>query len=228
MALQVPRERASFPWIRTILTLLIVGLLIAAGWYAYRWYFYGERPPVDIPALATADARIDESEVTRQQVAEHNVAPSEPRYLSIPSLGIEQARVFGVGIDKKTGALDVPKNLSDTAWYTASATPGSGGAILVDGHNGGITRDGVFAKLSTLKVGDSIELERGDGKRFRYEVRENKSVPLDEANASGMKRMMESIEPGKETLNIITCDGRWVPRLKQFDHRIMLRAALVE
>ena len=79
-----------------------------------------------------------------------------------------------------------------------------------------------------MENGDSIEIERGDGKIYRYEVRENQSMPLDEVNSSGMKMMMQSAETGKEALNLITCDGVWVPRLEQFDRRIMLRAVLVE
>lgn len=227
MALAIRRERRGFPWVRTILLVLLIGLLVATGWYTFRWYMYGDSLPIAIPAFATADPRVDESEVTATLVDQHKVAPYEPRYLSIPSLGIGSTRVFGVGIDD-TGALDTPANISDVAWYNKSGTPGSGGVILMDGHNGGITRNGVFAELRNLKKGDIIELERGDGKKFRYEVRENQSMPLEEVNATGMKMMMESAESNAEGLNIITCDGKWVPRYQQFDRRIMLRAVLVE
>jgi sortase (surface protein transpeptidase) len=100
--------------------------------------------------------------------------------------------------------------------------------MLMDGHNGGITRNGVLAKLGTLQKSDIIEVERGDGRVFRYEVRENQSMDLEEVNTTGMKMMMQSAEVGKEALNLITCDGKWIPRYKQFDRRIMLRAVLVE
>ena len=77
-------------------------------------------------------------------------------------------------------------------------------------------------------MGDIIEVERGDGEKFRYEVRENQSMHLDEVNNGGMRMMMTSAEEGKEALNLITCDGKWVPRLNQFDRRIMLRATLID
>jgi len=227
MALSVQVNKRRFPWIRACIIVILLALLGLVGWYGYRWYMFGDPLPVSLPVAATADPRVDESMVSTQAIKEHTVAPGDPRYLAIPSLGISKARVFGVGVDKN-GALEAPKNLSDIAWYAKSSTPGSGGVILLDGHNGGITRDGVFAKLGTLKKGDILEVERGDGKTFRYEVRENQSMPLEEANSTGMKMMMQSAEAGEEALNVITCDGKWVPRYSQFDRRIMLRAVIVK
>ena len=99
---------------------------------------------------------------------------------------------------------------------------------MIDAHNGGVSRNGVFAKLGTLKKGERITLERGDGQKFTYAVYENQSMTLDEVNSTGMRMMAESAVPSKEALNLITCDGKWVPRLGQFDRRIMLRAVLVD
>ncbi len=227
MALQVQESKKRFPWVRVLILVVLFGLLCLTGWFTYRWYMYGDKFPVEVPVLATADSRVDESEVTVDLVAEHKVGPSDPRYIMIPSLGIGKTRVFGMGV-KDNGALADPVNISDVAWYNAgSATPGSGGVILMNGHNGGITRNGVFAQLGTLQKGDIIEVERGDGKVFKYEVQENQSMPLEEVNDTGMKMMMESAVPGKEALNLITCDGKWVPRFQQFDRRIMLRSTLV-
>jgi sortase (surface protein transpeptidase) len=84
----------------------------------------------------------------------------------------------------------------------------------------------VFAKLNTLSDGDQITIERGDGKKFTYSVVENESMPLDEVNNSGMKKMMKSADEDTEGLSLITCDGKWIPKIQQFDRRIMLRAVL--
>lgn len=204
--------------------LLLTGLLAATAWYGYRWYMEGETPP--IVRAQTADPRVDETPVTPKQVDEHTVPATDPRYISIPSLGVANTRIFGVGV-KDNKQLDAPKNISDAAWYTQSARPGNGyGAILINGHNGGNTRNGVFAKLGTLAVGADIILERGDGKKFTYTVVENQSMTLEEANQTGMAMMMKSADDTKEGLNLITCDGKWVPRYQQFDRRIMLRAVM--
>ncbi len=218
------RKRHFGKW---LLSFVVVILLIVAGWYLYRWYATGEAPPFPAP-IAKADPAVDESDVPTAMVASYTVPATHPRYVSIPSLGIGNTRVYPVGVTAQN-VLDTPRNINDAAWYTKSMTPGTGyGAVLIDGHNGGITKNGVFAKLSTLKTGDEIDVERGDGQKFSYKVVENQTMSLDEVNATGMKMMMQSADPNKEGLNLITCAGKWVPRLGQFDQRVMLRAVAID
>ena len=205
-------------------------LLLAGALYAYfgiRWYSTGELSPLPMPVSA-ADNSIDETPVTDKQVAAHKVQPEQPRYLEIPKLGISQARVTQVGVTKNN-MLDVPGTLDDAGWYAKSATPGSGvGAVLIDGHNGGVSRNGVFAGLDKLKKGDQISIERGDGERFTYEVHDVRDMPLQWVNEAGMKEMMYSVEPDKEGLSLITCSGKWIPKDKVFDRRVLVRATIVE
>ena len=225
LTIQQKKDRKFGSWIALVVCVL---LLVACGWFGYRWYVEGEQPPlIPVPASAMADPTIDESPVSGVEIDDHKVAPTQPRYISIPAIGVEKTRVIGVGLTKDK-QLDTPKNINDTAWYTASGLPGSGyGAVVIDGHNGGVTKDGIFAKLSQLKVDDEIMIERGDGKKITYKVAENETMSLKEANESGMKNMMLPIDPTKEGLSLITCAGNWVPRDKVFDKRVMLRAVAV-
>lgn len=210
-----------------IITLAIFAVLGTLCFWIFNWYVNGDEPPVPLP-VASADPRIDETPVPKDKIDNYKVPASDPRYLSIPKLDVKKTRVMNVGLTNN-GQLDVPKNIDDVAWYRKSARPGEGaGAVLIDGHNGGIRRDGVFAKLGTLQEGDEIKVERGDGEAFTYQVVENESMTLEEANKSGMKKMMYSAQSDKEGLNLITCDGKWVPKDQVFDRRIMLRAVLVD
>lgn len=224
--IQAKQERSILRW---ILAIIIVVLIVVGAWFAYRWYTAGDKPPIlPVPASALADPTIDETPVTTEQIKGHVVPASQPRYISIPALSITNARVVSVGLTPNK-TLDTPKNISDTAWYDKSALPGSGtGAVVIDGHNGGISRDGVFVNLDKLKAGESIIIERGDGKKFTYNVVENETVSLKEANETGMKKMLQPVEAGKESLSLITCAGNWVPRDKIFDKRIMLRAVAID
>lgn len=219
----------SFNAGRWIVLLIVAMLLVAAGYFTLQWYIKGETPPlVPVPAQAKADPSLDESQVTPAQLDAHTVPGPQPRYISIPSIGIDKVRVVSIGLTKNN-MLDTPKNINDTAWYKKSMTPGSGsGAVVIDGHNGGVTRDGVFAKLSDLTNGDEIIIERGDGQKFTYLVQTNKTMSLKEANSTGMRDMMQSIDPTKEGLSLITCAGNWVPRDKVFDKRVMVRAIAEE
>lgn len=224
--LEIKYKREFHP-IRWVIWMSVLVAICLGGWFGYRYFTEGELPPLlDNVGALKADPSVDESPVTNEQIDRYTVAPDLPRYLSIPSIGVAQTRVYSVGIDKNN-QLEAPKNIHDAAWYTKSMKPGQGyGAALINAHNGGVTKDGVFAKLKELKKGDSIELERGDGKMLTYKVVENQSMSLEEVNRTGMKMMMQSAQNDKEGLNLITCDGKWVPALKQYDRRIMLRAVL--
>lgn len=222
--LYIERKRNLHPikWSICLAAALFVALI---GYYVYQWYTTGNRPPLlPLPASAYADPSIDETVVSKSDIDNYTVPATHPRYISIPALNIDKARVKVVGLTK-TNTLDTPRNISDTAWYDKSAFPGQGyGAVLIDGHNGGVSRDGVFVNLDKLKDGDKIIIERGDGKKITYSVVENKTESLKEANSTGMQRLLTPFDPAKEGLGLITCAGNWVPRDKVFDKRIMVRA----
>lgn len=220
LSIEPSKERHHSRW---FVLFLLACLLAATGWYGYHWYMTGEQPPVEIP-IAKANPAVDESDVTKSMVNTHSVPATHPRYISIPAIGVKKTRVFEVGLTKQN-MLDTPKNIHDAAWYNKSQTPGVGyGAVLINAHNGGIYKDGVFASLHQLKRDDEIIVERGDGKTYEYRVVENRTMSLDEVNETGMKTMMKSARQDREGLNLITCAGKWVPRIQQFDQRIMLRA----
>lgn len=208
-----------------ILSAVVVAAILVAGWFTYKWFTTGEEPPlVPLPASALADPSVDESPVDLAMINEYTVPDSHPRYITIPALNVMKARVQSIGLTKDN-TLDSPKNINDTAWYDKSATPGQGyGSVIIDGHNGGISRDGIFANLNKLKEGDQIIIERGDGEKFNYTVTENKTESLKDANTTGMQRLMTPYDTSKEGLGLITCAGNWVPRDKVFDKRILVRA----
>jgi LPXTG-site transpeptidase (sortase) family protein len=223
LSIRHKREFHLWSWVFWI---VLLGSIGAASWFGYQYFTKGELPPFISAKALQANPQVDESPVSSDKVSRHAVPADQPRYISIPGLGVEKTRVFAVGTDSNN-QLEAPANISDAAWYKKSATPGAGyGAVLINGHNGGITRNGVFAKLGTLVNGDEIIIERGDGKKFTYEVVENQSMSLEEVNKTGMQMMMKSADEDKEGLNLITCDGKWVPKYQQFDRRIMLRAVL--
>ena len=214
---------------RRLSLLIFAGFVVFLGWYGYEQFITGEKlPSASIAAPALANLSVDESPVTDVMIEQYTVPAAHPRYISIPALRIVNARVQSVGLTKD-GTLDTPKNISDTAWYDKSVLPGQGsGSVIIDGHNGGISRDGIFAGLDKLKENDEIIIERGDGKKITYSVRENKTETLKETNASGMRRLMTPIDASKEGLGLITCAGNWVPRDKAFDKRTLVRAVAMD
>lgn len=225
LGLRIERKDSNPVW-RWIAAIIVVALVTTGAWFAYRWYTHGEQPPiVPLPAQALADPSINEKPVTEQEVKSYTVPAGHPRYFSINSLGINQRRVVPVGLTENN-LLDTPATLDDVAWYEKSGLPGEGGVVVIDGHNGGVSRNGVLVNLDRLKIGEKISIERGDGMELSYRVVSNETMSLQKANSDGMKQMFKSPEPGKEALSIMTCAGNWVPRDKVFDKRIIVRAVL--
>lgn len=213
--------------------ILVIAWLSFAGFSAYYVYthFIDVKPEVITRVDPNGvEIKVDERPVTVQAKQEWTVPASHPRYISIPKLGIENARIVQLGIIKKTGQLDAPISIHDAGWYNGSALPGKGGAMLMDGHNGGPNFGGIFEKLRELKNGDEIIIERGDGKKLTYVVKDNRDMNVkdinDPSNKWGMATMTNSIEAGKEGLNIITCVGQWDERSQTFNERTMLRAVI--
>jgi sortase (surface protein transpeptidase) len=125
--------------------------------------------------------------------------------------------------------LDDPKNINDAGWYRDSAKPGQATpqnpAGLYDGHNTGTDQKGIFYALGNLVAGDAITIERGDGVKLNYAVREVSTVRLEEID---MSVMMQSVMHDVEGLNIITCGGAWSADRQTYTHRVTVRATLVE
>lgn len=160
------------------------------------------------------------SETKPAGVSGYKVAPDLPRAIKIPTLGVN-ARVLHLGV-KKDNSLAAPSNIYDAGWYTASARPtDKGGAILIDGHVSGPTKPGVFYGLKKLKGGEEIVLERGDGQALTFVVKQIETVTTGEVD---MLRLLNSAEPGRLGLNLITCGGEFDAKNSAYKSRVLVFA----
>ncbi|MBF1002799.1 MAG: class F sortase [Candidatus Nanogingivalaceae bacterium] len=217
---------------QVVIVVLSVCWLLLIGYTGFYIYvnFIQTKDISSSSSQTVASHEVDETEVTQEKKDDYQVPnPSFPRYLSIPSLKISNARVVQIGTIKDTGQLDSPKSIYDAGWYTKSGLPGAGkGAVLIDGHNGGPTKGGIFENLGSLSKGSEIIIERGDGQRITYQVADNREMSVEdinnESNPLGMKTMLNSMDPKKEGLNMITCVGDWDYAKNTFNKRVMLRA----
>lgn len=218
---------------KVVIFLLVIGwiaVLSYTGFYIYKKIFV--KPGVTTVTVNGVTTTVDETPITEEKKAEYQVPADHPRYISIPDLGINNARVVQLGLVRGTSQLDAPVSIYDAGWYTKSIKPGNGsGAMLMDGHNGGPNYGGIFEKLGKLNVGTKIIIERGDGQKFTYEVKDNRQMLVEEINQAdnkfGMSTMLNSIDPTKEGLNIITCVGDWLQDSQTFNSRVMLRAVRI-
>lgn len=223
--LQIHHKRSfRFGW---LFTALLVIALVVCSWYAYRWYTVGAPLPF-VPPITSAQPKLDQSGLSVDDIDGFTVAANQPRYMSIPALGVDKARIIPVDVDSN-GQLANPKNINDAAWYQNSATPGIGyGAVLIDNHVGGCADGGVFQKVGDLKPGDTIAIERGDGRKFTYSLVASIKQALRDVTQDTTKQLLSSVDTDKEGLSLISCAGNWIPKYQQFDQQIVLRAVLVD
>lgn len=218
------QHKINLHWVVVTLWLTLFTVIAAVGWLGYRYFTTGELPlGIKVGAL-TANTSVDESPVSDAQKASYTVAADEPRYISIPSQNVTKARVFKTGVDTHN-LLAFTQNINDVGWYQKSAAVGQGyGVVLLTGHNKGTKVNGAFSKIKSLQPGAEITIERGDGKTFNYMVERIETMSVEEASKTGMKTMLEPIDEVSENLTLVTTDGKWIPRIKQFENRVIVRA----
>jgi len=147
----------------------------------------------------------------------HQVPADESRFIYIPTISV-WAMVKSVGVNSKN-QIEAPGNVHETGWYTDSAKPGQDGAILIDGHVSSWETHGVFYDLKSLKSGDEVIIERGDGAKFSYKVVKSQTYPADNVD---MQAALTPINPARPGLNLITCAGEVIEDTNEFSERIVV------
>ncbi len=204
---------------------LIVGILAALGLCFLGYKVLTHKPTVGQPAVVgsssdhadVAKEGSDETPVVTSSLASYTVAPDEPRILKIDALGIN-ARIRPMKVNS-LGAVQAPVNIYDSGWYTSSSKPGGYGAMFIDGHASGATRQGLFAYLDTLKEGNTVSVETGDGQQFNYKVVHVETVSKDGVD---MNKALQAYGGAKEGLNLMTCTGTWVNSQKTLTNRVIV------
>lgn len=166
---------------------------------------------------ATDDNPPKTDQPSSNDLASYQVAPTKPRIVSIPKIGVK-ARIVPEGVTKD-GSLAAPGNVYDTGWYTASSLPGTQGAMLLDGHVSSWTTNGVFYNLKKLQAGDIVTVERGDTKTYQYKVVKMQTYSAD---AVDMNAAVTPVVPGTPGLNLITCGGKVKPGTSEFTERVVV------
>lgn len=144
-----------------------------------------------------------------------------PVRLKIPSINVD-ATVEYVGLTS-SGAIDVPKNSTDVAWFNLGPRPGENGSAVITGHYGWKRENkSAFDNLFKVHKGDKLYVEDGKGKIISFVVRESRRYDPN-ANASDV---FESSD-GKAHLNLITCEGDWDKDSKSYSKRLVIFADLL-
>jgi LPXTG-site transpeptidase (sortase) family protein len=198
-----------------IVRVMFVGVLLGVGFWVYDNFstWTGADAPTATPAdvlsvtptgagmAAAPTSALPEANPSGATVTPTTLlsapllAPVTPTTLFIPTLGVNapviQVYLNGESWDISQLGMNIG-HLQGTAWLDQ---PGN---IALSGHvemrDG---RQGIFANLGTLQVGDLVILRRGDEER-RYAVREIKTTSPDDLSVL--------YSTSSEQLTLITCD----------------------
>ncbi|HEY0638208.1 MAG TPA: class F sortase, partial [Pseudonocardiaceae bacterium] len=114
-------------------------------------------------------------------VAAPEAAPATgvyPTALRIPRIGVDVRGLVGLGLDA-TGALAAPADPRSAGWFAAGTVPGDQGPALIAGHVDSGAGPAVFFRLSELRDGDEVHVDRSDGRTVAFTVVSVGTYPKD-------------------------------------------------
>ncbi len=148
-------------------------------------------------------------------------APMIPAHIDIPGLGVS-AEVQQVGI-AASGRMATIGSFSDAAWYKYGSAPGEEGSAVIAGHlDNALGMPGVFGSLHKIEVGDEVLIENAAGRTLRFEVVKKEIIAYDSTDTEEI-----FTATGEPQLVLITCEGEWDQKLKQYKGRLAVFATLV-
>jgi len=186
----------------TFLNVMVIALVAIVFWTFYS------KPTESVVAISMP--------ALDPQVITGEVAPSTPTTLSIPSVGIN-AHVVPVGLTK-SGNMNVPESFDHAGWYKYGPVPGRPGNAVIDGHlDNGKGQPGVFFNLAKVRIGDPVFILNKEGEKIQFRVTRMQLIDYD---APPIEEIFG--ETDGEHLNIVTCDGLWIPEKKTYSERLVV------
>jgi LPXTG-site transpeptidase (sortase) family protein len=130
-----------------------------------------------------------------------SVANVVPESIDIPSIDVE-APLMKLGLEKN-GDVELPpyEKPKVAGWYSGSAVPGEKGASVIIGHVDTKTAPAVFYKLRQLRKGETVKVERSDGKTVTYKV-----DSIEQVHKDRFPTRRVYVEEG---LRLVTCGGKF-------------------
>ena len=138
-----------------------------------------------------------------------------PLRLRIPKIRVD-ATVETVG-KTTSGAMDIPVDANDVAWYGLGPLPGEPGASVIAGHVDTKRGPAVFWSLQKLQVGDTVDVSQAGGVTHQFVVDSVQWYATDAAPLSTIFSL-----DGSPRLNLITCGGVFDRNQHMYDKRVVI------
>ena len=145
---------------------------------------------------------------------------ADPKYINLPTIAAAGFVQF-MGVDQNR-QVAAPESIYLAGWYVNSVRPGEVGLSIIDGHVDGYQKPGIFNHLALLKPADQFTVERGDGRKLTFRVRQVATLDVSAATQELFARNPDIASQ----LNIITCGGTF-KQSTGYDQRVVVTAELV-
>ncbi len=152
------------------------------------------------------------------------LARSTPVALSVPAIGIKDARLVRYGTDSH-GAIAIPPATGGVpaGWYTGSPTPGQLGPSVLVGHiDSAADGPSIFFRLGELKPGNTVQVTLADHTVATFRVDSLEKYPK---NRFPTQRVYGNINHAG--LRLITCAGQFDRTIGHYLDNVVVYAHLV-
>lgn len=144
-----------------------------------------------------------------------------PKRLQISSINVD-AHVESVGVTA-AGAMDIPVDPENAAWYNLGPRPGEKGSAVIDGHLDKEDQSlAVFGKLSEVKIGDIVTVLDDQDQILNFKVKEVRMYKADDDTNEIFNKNNGIF------LNLITCAGQWDFGKQDYSQRRVVFTELVQ
>lgn len=142
-----------------------------------------------------------------------------PTRIRIPAIGVDAGMVQ---LDQRPdGTIEVPADWDTPGWYARGPSPGELGPAVILGHLDSFTGPAVFWRLSSLKPGDSVEIQRQDGAHLNFSIRRTATFSVDSFPTAEVYGPSSSPE-----LRLITCGGNYSSSRHEYLSNVVAFASL--
>ncbi|MEU4241311.1 class F sortase [Actinoplanes sp. NPDC026619] len=178
----------------------------------------GQETPHSLPAAAAA-ASTPPDRTAGVLTAGPLMSTSAPTRVVIPKLGVD-VPLTGLG-RQADGTMQVPVDATTVGWYTGAPTPGALGPAVLAGHVDYKNKPGTFHRLTDLKAGDAITVDRQDGSIAMFSVLKVERYAKNKFPSDAVYGAIN-----RAGLRLITCGGHFDSAAGHYEDNIVVYADL--
>ena len=145
----------------------------------------------------------------------------DPVRVKVEGTGIE-LEVIPVG-QEPNGAMTLPDNHYQAGWYRFGPAPGSSrGAAVLAAHVDSRTEQLPIADLDEVPAGTPVTVTRSDGSVLRYATENVRNIPK-----AALTEFDLFDRDGAPRLELVTCGGKWLDAVGDYEDNVVLTAVPV-